>query len=606
LASPDGKKLTLAGSSGIRPGSLDSFSNGPWPLAQVARSRVPEKVSDLRARLGEDLPRTPWEEGPDSAIVFPLSRSRSEDPAGFLVLGISPRLEFADAYLEFFNLVSYQIATHIANARLRLEAEEERARLDRVIQNTPVVFWAVDQNGVFTLSLGKALEDLGLRPNEIVGKCHFDLYKDYPEAVALVKRALQGESFSAATVIQGRALETNYTPIRDSRGEVSGVVAISTDVTARMLAQKEAEVERERLQRLFMEAPVGICVFDGPEHTFTLANPTFYAVLFGENRDFIGKTVREAVPEVAGQGFFELLDGVYQSGESVIGTETPIHLKQADGTEKQFFVNFIYQAKRNAEGRIDGILAVVYDVTELVVARHRTEQALQSRDEFLSIASHELKTPLTSLHLEAQIARRRLAKDESKAVEMPWIGKLVNQTDKSILRLTRLVDDMLDVSRIATGKLSLQMETFDLCELAQEIADRMQAQVQAAGTTLTLMCCEPVSGNWDRFRIEQVITNLLTNAIRYGHGSPIELSVSRNRDQAVLSVRDHGPGILPENMERIFQRFERGAAGSGISGLGLGLFICREIIERHGGHIFVESEQGKGATFKVLLPLGES
>ena len=229
------------------------------------------------------------------------------------------------------------------------------------------------------------------------------------------------------------------------------------------------------------------------------------------------------------------------------------------------------------------------------------EQAVRIRDEFMSIASHELKTPLTSLKLQAQLRKRNLLKG-SAYVFTQELTKMFEADEKQLERITRLIDDMLDISRISSGNLSLRPERFDLCELVQDIVERNSEQFVAAGCPVEMKIGQPVFGSWDRFRIEQVVANLLTNAMRYGAGKSISVEVSSSASQGRVTVSDHGQGIALANHERIFQRFERAVSGSEISGLGLGLYIVKQILEAHHASIRVESELGQGASFCVELP----
>ena len=172
-----------------------------------------------------------------------------------------------------------------------------------------------------------------------------------------------------------------------------------------------------------------------------------------------------------------------------------------------------------------------------------------------------------------------------------------------IKRVTHLIDDMLDVSRISSGKLSMNLERFDLCELVRDLIERNSELFVAADCALKVKYCPPIFGNWDRFRIEQVVTNLLTNAMRYGCAKPIEVTVKSSPKGAMVTVKDHGRGIAEENHERIFQRFERAVPGGEISGLGLGLYIVTQILEAHQGSIRLESSLGNGSSFFVELPV---
>jgi signal transduction histidine kinase/CHASE1-domain containing sensor protein len=234
----------------------------------------------------------------------------------------------------------------------------------------------------------------------------------------------------------------------------------------------------------------------------------------------------------------------------------------------------------------------------------RSKEAISVRDEFLSICSHELKTPLTTLKLQTQLNRRKAVKQEGLSTQS-FIG-LLSTTERQVDRLSRLVDDMLDVSRIATGRLKITMEAFDLADVVREVAERLTPQAESAGSRLQLEIGTSIMGQWDRLRIDQVVTNLITNAVKYGAGQPIRLSLTETAGEAKLLVRDEGMGIAPEHQKRIFERFERVTEDSGISGLGLGLYITRQILEAHGGTIQVESDIGRGATFIVTLPVSKS
>jgi signal transduction histidine kinase len=229
--------------------------------------------------------------------------------------------------------------------------------------------------------------------------------------------------------------------------------------------------------------------------------------------------------------------------------------------------------------------------------------ATELRDEFISVAGHELRTPLTSLKLQTQLHQRLIAQGDVAVYKPERMRRLVDLTARQVERLTRLVDDMLDISRINTGRLTLQCETFDLRQLVEETAERMRPQLESVGCNLTVHLCESIVGVWDRDRLEQVLSNLLTNVLRHCPGKPAHVTVSRSASRATLIVRDEGNGIAPENHERIFTRFERAITSTGASGLGLGLYICRQIVEAHRGTIHVESALGGGSSFIVALPV---
>ncbi|RZA09805.1 MAG: PAS domain S-box protein [Proteobacteria bacterium] len=233
----------------------------------------------------------------------------------------------------------------------------------------------------------------------------------------------------------------------------------------------------------------------------------------------------------------------------------------------------------------------------------REQAAVIARDEFLSIASHELKTPLTSLKLQSQIFTRMVQKGDPRAYDPTRLNAVMDQTTRQVTRLTRLVDDMLDISRIRTGKLSITLEPGSFAELVRESAERMQPlfrKEKAPDPQVTILADGSV--NLDTVRMEQVINNLLTNALRYGKGSVVEVQLEESDSALILKVSDQGIGIDQANLEKIFDRFERAVSANEVSGLGLGLFISRQIVRAHGGRIWAESRAGKGTSFYVELP----
>jgi signal transduction histidine kinase/DNA-binding response OmpR family regulator len=253
-------------------------------------------------------------------------------------------------------------------------------------------------------------------------------------------------------------------------------------------------------------------------------------------------------------------------------------------------------------------LALVEDITERACTAienadlyRQAQDAIRARDEFLSVASHELKTPLTPLKLHTQSLMRALT--SAAPLKVDKVRKMLETSDRQIGRLTRLVDDLLDVSRISVGKLALNSEEFDAAELVHEIVERFEDQLTAIGSQVSFTaepCAIPVK--WDRFRIEQVVINLLTNAIKYGGGKPIDIRLECENDCVRLIVRDHGIGIAKEFQRKIFERFERAVPGTHYSGLGLGLYIVTQILKAHQGDITVTSEPGDGSTFTVSIP----
>lgn len=287
--------------------------------------------------------------------------------------------------------------------------------------------------------------------------------------------------------------------------------------------------------------------------------------------------------------------------------EYEVRLRHHDGTYRWFLSRAL--ALRDDHGKIIRWFGTNTDIHDqkLVVAEResmlrRAEEMVHARDVFLAVAAHELRTPLTPLRLEAErlLSATRGAHPEQLTPE--WLSKRFVMLERQIGRLEILVTALLDVSRIAGGKLDLELQQTDLGPIVGDVVKRHQADAEHVGSSLVLDIEPNVVGYWDPIRIDQIVTNLLTNAVRYGQGKPIRISVKSRNDRAQIIVEDEGIGIAPEDHRRIFDRFERVTSERSYGGLGLGLWIVREIVDAFGGTIEVESELGHGARFVVELP----
>ncbi|MBB5606275.1 MULTISPECIES: hybrid sensor histidine kinase/response regulator [unclassified Janthinobacterium] len=243
---------------------------------------------------------------------------------------------------------------------------------------------------------------------------------------------------------------------------------------------------------------------------------------------------------------------------------------------------------------------------ELRTTQAELQRSLRMRDEFMSMVAHELRTPLNTLFLETQMRTLNLERDNLAAFAPDKLQKMVERDGRQIRSMVRLIDDMLDVSRISSGKLSIRRELVDLSELVRRLADDLSPYAASTGSTLELQALEQISGYWDAFRVEQIVVNLISNALRYGGGKPVAISLAATQNSAVIEVRDHGIGISAKDQERIFDAFERVVQHDRSGGLGLGLFITKQLVDAHGGAITLQSQPGHGALFSVTLPLAGS
>jgi PAS domain S-box-containing protein len=257
-----------------------------------------------------------------------------------------------------------------------------------------------------------------------------------------------------------------------------------------------------------------------------------------------------------------------------------------------------------------GAVVTFVDITERRKAEaerarllRESQETVRARDEFLAIAAHELRTPLTPLRLGVQHAIRMVRGEHPSTGEV--LARLM-VAERQVVRLSRLVESMLDLSRLTRGELQLELAPCDLTERVREVLERSRELLAQAGCSLDAEVEGPLPVLGDKLRLEQVLENLLSNAMKYGAGRPIHLRCRAEQGRALLSVGDEGIGISPEDQQRIFGPFERAASMRHYGGFGLGLYILREIVAGHGGTVSVASEPGQGARFTVTIPLLEA
>ena len=275
-----------------------------------------------------------------------------------------------------------------------------------------------------------------------------------------------------------------------------------------------------------------------------------------------------------------------------------------DGT--RFWANVVITALRGEDGELVGFAKVTRDLTDRrrleqdQINLARAEEAIRLRDEFLSLAAHELKTPLTVLQLQLDTLHERVDNSGQR------VTTKLQRAAQSSERLANLIESLLDVSRIATGRFALAIDEFDIADSVTRVVEGIRPTADKARCELLLETPGPIVGAWDRLRLEQALTNLLSNAIKYGAGKPVKVAVRQRGAEVVLDVRDHGPGIPTPDLNRIFERFERATSIRNYGGLGLGLYLIRAIVDAHGGSVTAENVAEGGARFEVTLPLRTS
>lgn len=266
----------------------------------------------------------------------------------------------------------------------------------------------------------------------------------------------------------------------------------------------------------------------------------------------------------------------------------------------KFWASTIITALKDKKGQLRGFGDVIRDLTTVKLNEENLQKAINVRDEFMSIASHELRTPVSVLSLQLQMVQRDY--DSKKDVKNSGrLEKSLLIAMKQVKILENLINELLDISRIQAGKLEIHPEKTDLSKIVADVCHDFEDAFNTVNIQLECDLNEKVEGNWDSFRLGQVVTNLLSNTLKYAPGKPVRIVVKAIEKKAILTVQDQGPGIPQEMQTKIFQRFERASSPS-ISGLGLGLYIARQTVEAQGGTIDVKSEVGKGSVFIVTLP----
>ncbi len=501
------------------------------------------------------------------------------------------------------------------NLRHKRVAEEALAILDQSIHKSPIGFALIDREHKY-IRINETLARYNeLSPEMHLGRTIKEIVPDADEMEMMIEKVFEsGESFMGITMtgLAGHSTcpvsgQVSYYPIKHpATGEIFAVGVTFQDMTEQVKSQNLIRENQDFLEFAQKAGKIGAFEWNVDTNkiiwTSELENiygmgpgefdgtfETWLTFIHQEDRDIASQAVKR-ITTVSRELSHEF---------RIISKQGAIRWILARG-----------KIVKDGKGKNLKFIGINIDITDQKVIEHKlrlTEanllHALSVRDEFMAIASHELKTPLTSLKLSIQMYERNILRRDPLAYTPEKIQNFLEKNSKQLDRLTRLVDDMLDISRIRTGKLSLKKEPCELSGMLRDILGRTREQFEACGSGQpTIEHIENALGEWDPLRIEQVMTNIITNAIRYGQGKPITISIRNYQESVRIAVKDEGLGIPKSDQEKIFQRYERGLLAREVSGLGLGLFISQQIIAAHGGRIWVESEIGKGATFFVDLP----
>lgn len=448
----------------------------------------------------------------------------------------------------------------------------------------------------------------GYTADEIIGR-HFSVFYPREEVkagkcereLAIAERTGQYEEQGWRVRKDGSPFWANVliTAVRDHSGALIGFAKVTRDLTGERLA-KEAQRQGEERFRILVEGVKEYAIFMlDPEGHVSTWNGGAERINGYRASEIIGKHFSVFYPEEdirAGEAEAEFDTATREGRFEEEGWRV-----RKDGS--RFWASVVLTALHDANGTLIGFAKVTRDLTERKkheedrIRLAQAQEAVRLRDEFLSIASHELKTPLTVLRMQLETLRRKLPKADA-----PVLTQL-DRAHRAGQRLAELVESLLDVSRLTTGNLELHAETFDLGDLVREVVDRMGESADGAHCTVACDAEEGIRGAWDRSRIDQLVTNLLANAFKYAAGTAVEVRVSEESGEACVEVRDHGPGLPHGREAALFRRFERAASIQHYGGLGLGLYVVDQVARAHGGEASAANAAGGGARFRIKLPL---
>jgi PAS domain S-box-containing protein len=485
---------------------------------------------------------------------------------------------------------------------------------------------ALDTHGNI-LTWNKGAERLeGYSAQEIIGQ-HFskfytesDVQSGHPaEELRLALKDGKYEEESWRVKKDGSMFWANLvlTPLRDAQGKHIGFTKVTRDLTERKKSEDNRKEEEEKF-RLMVDSVKDYAIF--------MLNSDGIVSSWNEGaKRFKGYEASEII----GQHFSK-----FYPPEDIKARKPQMELEVANATGRfedegwrirkdgtRFWANVVITALFDKSRRLVGYSKVTRDLTERKRAEEglrtayeglearvkqktgQLEEALRSRDEFLSIASHELKTPITGIKMQMQMALMRLTSPKSEGIDIAKQVKALQTCEGQLNRLTQLIDDLLDVSRIQAGKLDYNFELTNFSEILNEVLEGFSGQLAKANTEVKTFVDEDLQGYWDRTRLEQVLINIVSNALKYAPGSAIVVFAKQDEQSAVISIQDFGPGIPEKERSKIFGRFERLGQTRNVGGLGLGLYISRQIVTAHGGRLELKSSSDPGTTFIFTLPL---
>jgi PAS domain S-box-containing protein len=498
-------------------------------------------------------------------------------------------------------VISKQYNQTLAEGKL---SDQLFRRLQTITDSAPIAIIYIDKKERFIFANHYYKEHFGR--GDVIGKNLRDVVGEtsYSKIKPHIEMVLKGENTQFEFELTREASEpilvaASYSPSLDEQGNIEGFVIICLDITEKRANELLLKKSQESLSFVLNSVEMGTWEVNLKDNTIACSTKTLNMLTIEEDKwdGRIATFLEKIYPEDADQVIKASAEAiksksVYEMEFRVVDQMGKTRWLMSRGLASEF-------SRESEPTRFAGI---VYDITERKEREVELRDAIKARDQFLSIASHELKTPLTSLQLQIQLKQRELERNFPESFTKEKLAAGFNQQYSFVHRITHLVDDILDVSRIADGHISMNYSHFDLSSMVKEVIESFEATAESKGVKIILGQANEIDGNWDRYRLEQIVLNLLTNAVRYGNHSDIMVKVLLDGMNARIVVKDEGRGIKEEDQRRVFGRFERAVNENEVSGLGLGLFISKEIAKAHGGNLLLKSEFGHGAEFTLLLP----
>jgi PAS domain S-box-containing protein len=478
--------------------------------------------------------------------------------------------------------------------------------LENIVEHSPLPIVVIDISGIVKLWNPACEKLFGWSSAEVRGKL-----------IPLIAGGREEEFYSILSKVkQGHKVSNlEMTRLTKSKNTIDvlisasplpnreDIIALFSDLTQVRQAEESRKKSERMVQEIIDRSPYLTYIKD-KSGAFILVNSEFEKIFNKDKNEIIGNTDFELFSDEEAKRFS-------RNDEKVWREKIPYHYEEIatiDG--KQLFYMSTKFPLLDDKGNPYAIAGISIDITqrkemENTLRAHESElkYAVEARDRFLSIASHELKTPLTSMKLQLQFYKRQIERHKADYLAEARVNKLITDSLKQTSNLERLVNDMLDISRINTGKLTYHFDKTDMCEIVNEAVESVRPTIERSGSKIIIASCGPLFGMWDAQRMEQVLINLLTNAARYGKGNPIHVNLSLENGWVRIEVADQGMGIDIRDQERIFGQFERAVRQNEISGFGLGLYIAKKILSAHGGNLTLKSALDKGSVFTISLPL---